>query len=1265
MGALACGPGIITPAEPHISVLILPPARTVLSTSDQLQLQAVVQGATDTRVKWSGEGVSQTGLFQSATPGTFPLVARSVAEPAGVSATLELIVVAQPQIISFTAAPSTVTAGETVQLSWAVDGARSVLLDGAPQTGTSTAVTASATQTFVLTATNEAGMAVTSSVTVTATPTPVIDAFSADHPAVTLGETATLHWTTHDAAELFLDGAPVTGTTLMFAPRTTQDHVLEARNSLGFTVSRTLHIEVASVPEILAFYSDRTSLTSGETTTVHWFVNNATELLLDGAPVSGLNVTVAPTVSAAHVLEARNSLGVATTATLQIQVVPAPAITRFAADTATLTSGESTMLRWETTAVSEVRLNGVVLTAAVGSLSVTPAVTTDYVLEAQNAAGYTVSQTVRVTVVPAPVITAFAADSAGITAGQSTTLRWTTTGTSVVRLDGVVVTGTSQTVSPSVSTDYVLLAANPAGFAVTQTVHVNVVPAPVIVSFTTDAASLTAGQSTTVRWSTTGSAEVRLDGVLVTGVNAAISPTATGSHMLEARNSLGFATSQTVTVTVVPAAVIASFTAARSAITQSESTVLSWSVSNAVTVLLNGAVVSGTSVSVSPSTTTAYTLEARNSVGSAVTSSLTLTVVPQVVLDFAASPSSVVVGTPSTLSWTAAGAATLTLNGATVGGTSLAVSPIRTTTYLLKATNSLGFETSQSLTLTVAAYPGTLWMAAGQVWLRWPDAGPLTGTQTYDVYRSTSPINSLSTATLVGRLFADDLRATRLKLADPAATWVLPAAAGGTTALAAGEAHFAWTPHVAETSFFAVVPSGSSTPQVKFGPIDETIAPVSAHVQRSGIDGQSGLAFVDYALWVDGRAGADPGRADFPVMGPPSFNGLATIFRVYASPATASPMPGLLVLHGNGGSWLDHHPAASNNGPDVRLSKGIVTAVDDAFAYAAGSTVSIGTTRWFGSWDGFDRFNPTQSLPPNGSMVHPYTLRRLLWIREWMIANRAVDPDRVLIAGHSMGALGAVTATRAYPDKFAGTLAYQCHTNVVAGFGDFLRGNETQNLPTSLGASIIDVHDPAVLIAPGDLPPMHIVWGVTDNMIPWADKPATIAQFSAAKRGHQIWWDDRTHGYPWTGHFVGSVGLRAESLVKLKRNQSYPAFSSEVSPDASTSNAWGTQGGYLEWDPDSIVDTPSLWSVELWLRGTATLAADVPSFATVTVDISIRRPQLYRPAAGAVRTWTLRRISDNAVLQTGALTVSPAGLVTASAVVIPKDPQRVRLSVSP
>jgi chitodextrinase len=81
----------------------------------------------------------------------------------------------------------------------------------------------------------------------------------------------------------------------------------------------------------------------------------------------------------------------------------------------------------------------------------------------------------------APVITAFTATPSGITSGQSSTLAWTVTGTPTPSLSlnqGIgTVTGSSRSVSPTVTTTYILTATNSAG-SVTQSVTVTVSPAP-------------------------------------------------------------------------------------------------------------------------------------------------------------------------------------------------------------------------------------------------------------------------------------------------------------------------------------------------------------------------------------------------------------------------------------------------------------------------------------------------------------------------------------------------------------------------------------------------------------------------------------------------------------------------------------------------------------------------------------------------------------------------------------------------------------------
>jgi hypothetical protein len=77
--------------------------------------------------------------------------------------------------------------------------------------------------------------------------------------------------------------------------------------------------------------------------------------------------------------------------------------------------------------------------------------------------------------------------------------------------------------------------------------------------------------------------------------------------------------------TSTPKPGIQSFSATPSVISSGQSTSLTWAVSGATTVTLNGAAVSGTSSSVSPTTTTVYTLTATNSQGTT-TATATVTV---------------------------------------------------------------------------------------------------------------------------------------------------------------------------------------------------------------------------------------------------------------------------------------------------------------------------------------------------------------------------------------------------------------------------------------------------------------------------------------------------------------------------------------------------------------------------------------------------------------------------------------------------------------
>jgi len=255
---------------------------------------------------------------------------------------------------------------------------------------------------------------------------------------------------------------------------------------------------------------------------------------------------------------------------------------------------------------------------------------------AANAAG-TVSApaTLAIPVLQGPSIQAFQAVPATLNAGQSGALTWSVTGATGLTLDNGIgpISGTSVVIRPEQTTTYTLTASNGAG-SVTRTVIVQVIPqgvAPVITSFTATPATVTAGQSALLAWSTAWAGTLAIEPGIgqVTGTQLSVTPAALTTYTLTAGNASGSATA-TATVSVLPVGqppVILSFSANPASISSGQSSTLSWSVTNASSLTLNQGLgsASGTSRQVSPAATTTYTLTAANAAGQ-VTASATVMV---------------------------------------------------------------------------------------------------------------------------------------------------------------------------------------------------------------------------------------------------------------------------------------------------------------------------------------------------------------------------------------------------------------------------------------------------------------------------------------------------------------------------------------------------------------------------------------------------------------------------------------------------------------
>jgi len=201
------------------------------------------------------------------------------------------------------------------------------------------------------------------------------------------------------------------------------------------------------------------------------------------------------------------------------------------------------------------------------------------------------------------------------------------------------------------------------------------------------------------------------DGATGSGVTTTHKFTSAGTYAvkLTATNSKGKFSSDTTQAVIQCLAPAISFSTSQSAIKQGESCSLIWTTEDAQNVIIDNGIgqvpVSG-SMSVSPQSTTTYTITASGPCGET-TRSVTITVYQPPAVSISALPLSIFAGQSSTLSWTSTNAVTVSIDnniGIVDTISSLLISPGQTTTYTITATGPGGTATA-SVTITVTPPP--------------------------------------------------------------------------------------------------------------------------------------------------------------------------------------------------------------------------------------------------------------------------------------------------------------------------------------------------------------------------------------------------------------------------------------------------------------------------------------------------------------------------------------------------------------------------------
>ncbi len=192
---------------------------------------------------------------------------------------------------------------------------------------------------------------------------------------------------------------------------------------------------------------------------------------------------------------------------------PSPSVDFFVNPT-TIQAGETAILSWDSTnATSAIIDNGIGNVPVNGTMTVSPAQTTTYIITVTGPGGTaTAATTVSVNSVPPPGIV-FGASPTTIEQGQSSILTWTTTNAVSASIDngiGNVPVNGSQAVTPQQTTTYIITVIGPGGSSNTQ-VTVSVTEPLPQVQFNADPAILPPGQSATLTWSSVNATSATID----------------------------------------------------------------------------------------------------------------------------------------------------------------------------------------------------------------------------------------------------------------------------------------------------------------------------------------------------------------------------------------------------------------------------------------------------------------------------------------------------------------------------------------------------------------------------------------------------------------------------------------------------------------------------------------------------------------------------------------------------------------------------------
>ena len=315
----------VVPA-PAITSFVATPA--TITSGGSSSLTAVF--ANGTGVIMPGNLATTSGTPLSVSPATTTTYTLTVTNSNGtaVTQTATVTVVPAPTITSFAAAPVTITAGGSSNLTAVFANGTGVVTPGnlAATSGTPLSVNPTTSTTYTITVTNSAGTSVTQTATVTVVPAPAITTFVSIPSTITIGGSSNLTAVFSNGTGVITPGnlAATSSTPVSVSPTTTTTYTLTVTNSNGTAVTQTASVVVVPLPAITSFVATPAAITagSGASSSLTAVFANGTGVITPGnlAVTSGTPVSVSPTTTTTYTLTVTPPTGTAITQTTTVIV---------------------------------------------------------------------------------------------------------------------------------------------------------------------------------------------------------------------------------------------------------------------------------------------------------------------------------------------------------------------------------------------------------------------------------------------------------------------------------------------------------------------------------------------------------------------------------------------------------------------------------------------------------------------------------------------------------------------------------------------------------------------------------------------------------------------------------------------------------------------------------------------------------------------------------------------------------------------------------